>query len=127
MDGLPGTTVTRFCSSSLQTTRMAFHAIKAGEGTAFLSAGVESVSSLVRGSSDNVPGTQHPLFDGARERSAGRKVSNEAWQDPREEGLLPDVYLDMGETAENVVSLTGSRVNDRISGPFDPRIGPRQQ
>ncbi|GAB6919826.1 acetyl-CoA C-acetyltransferase [Rhodococcus erythropolis] len=107
MDGLPGTTVTRFCSSSLQTTRMAFHAIKAGEGTAFLSAGVESVSSLVRGSSDNVPGTQHPLFDGARERSAGRKVSNEAWQDPREEGLLPDVYLDMGETAENVVSLTG--------------------
>jgi acetyl-CoA C-acetyltransferase len=107
MDGLPGTTVTRYCSSSLQTTRMAFHAIKAGEGTAFLSAGVESVSSYVRGSSDHFPGTEHPLFDAARERTASRKVTGAAWSDPREDGLVPDVYLDMGETAENVASLTG--------------------
>ncbi|RHW26315.1 acetyl-CoA C-acetyltransferase [Nocardioides immobilis] len=107
IDTLPGTTVTRYCSSSLQTTRMAFHAIKAGEGTAYLSAGVESVSGFVRGSSDHFPGTEHPLFDSARERTAARKVSGAAWSDPREDGLVPDVYLDMGETAENVASLTG--------------------
>jgi len=107
IDTLPGTTVTRYCSSSLQTTRMAFHAIKAGEGTAYLSAGVESVSGFVRGSSDHFPGTEHPLFDSARERTAARKESGAAWSDPREDGLVPDVYLDMGETAENVASLTG--------------------
>ncbi len=44
LDGLPGTTVNRLCSSSLQTTRMAMHAIRAGEGDAFVSAGVECVS-----------------------------------------------------------------------------------
>jgi len=107
IDSLPGTTITRYCSSSLQTTRMAFHAIKAGEGTAYLSAGVESVSGYVRGSSDHFPGTEHPLFDSARERTAARKASGDAWSDPRADGLVPDVYLDMGETAENVVSLTG--------------------
>jgi len=107
MDHLPGTTITRYCSSSLQSTRMAFHAIRAGEGTAYLSAGVESVSSFVRGSSDHFPGTENPLFDSARERTAARKASNSPWSDPREDGLLPDVYLDMGETAENVVSVTG--------------------
>ena len=107
LDTLPGTTITRYCSSSLQTTRMAFHAIKAGEGTAYLSAGVESVSSFVRGSSDHFPGTENPLYDDARERTAARKLSNEPWSDPREDGLVPDVYLDMGETAENVASLTG--------------------
>ena len=107
MDTVPGTTITRYCSSSLQTTRMAFHAIKAGEGTAYLSAGVESVSSFVRGSSDHWPGTENPLFDDARERTAARKASGSAWTDPRDDGQVPDVYLDMGETAENVASLTG--------------------
>jgi acetyl-CoA C-acetyltransferase len=107
IDSLPGTTVTRYCSSSLQTTRMALHAIKAGEGTAYISAGVESVSSFVRGSSDHFPGTEHPLFDGASERTESRRLSGDAWSDPREDGLVPDVYIDMGETAENVASLTG--------------------
>jgi acetyl-CoA C-acetyltransferase len=107
LDTLPGTTITRYCSSSLQTTRMAFHAIKAGEGTAYLSAGVESVSSFVRGSSDHFPGTENPLYDDARARTAARKASNDPWSDPRADGLVPDVYLDMGETAENVASLTG--------------------
>ena len=107
MDTVPGTTITRYCSSSLQTTRMAFHAIKAGEGTAYLSAGVESVSSFVRGSSDHWPGTENPVFDDARERTAARKASGAAWTDPRDDGQVPDVYLDMGETAENVASLTG--------------------
>src|SRR5581483_10584830 len=54
-DHLPGATVTRYCSSSLQTTRMAFHAIKAGEGDVFISAGVECVSRYARGSSDGLP------------------------------------------------------------------------
>lgn len=107
MDRLPGTTVTRYCSSSLQTTRMAFHAIKAGEGTAYISAGVESVSSFARGSSDHFPGTENPLYATAMERTAARKASNSPWTDPREDDLLPDVYLDMGETAENVASFTG--------------------
>src|SRR5215470_3251239 len=51
--GLPGSTVNRYCSSSLQTTRMAFHAIKAGEGDAYISAGVECVSRFGKGSSDS--------------------------------------------------------------------------
>lgn len=69
-DFLPGTTVNRYCSSSLQTTRMAFHAIKAGEGDAFISAGVETVSRFAKGNSDSWPDTKNPLFDGAQERSA---------------------------------------------------------
>src|SRR6476661_944721 len=56
-DFLPGTTVNRFCSSSLQTTRMAFHAIKAGEGEVFVSAGVETVSRLFKGAANGLPGT----------------------------------------------------------------------
>src|SRR6201999_858808 len=60
-DNLPGTTVTRYCSSSLQTTRMAFHAIKAGEGDVFISAGVECVSRSVNGTSDP-RSAANPLF-----------------------------------------------------------------
>src|SRR3954447_13809935 len=71
-DFLPGTTITRYCSSSLQTTRMALHAIRAGEGDAFISAGVESVSSTVAGSSDSLPGTENPLFADAEARTAQR-------------------------------------------------------
>src|SRR5258707_8417913 len=69
-DQLPGTTVNRYCSSSLQTIRMAFHAIKAGEGDVFISAGVETVSRFVKGSSDSLPDTKNPLFDVAAQRTA---------------------------------------------------------
>src|ERR1700747_1019785 len=69
-DFLPGTTVNRYCSSSLQTTRMAFHAIKAGEGDAFISAGVESVSRFAKGNSDSWPDTKNQLFRTALERAA---------------------------------------------------------
>jgi len=69
-DFLPGTTVNRYCSSSLQTIRMAFHAIKAGEGDAFISAGVETVSRFIKGSSDSLPDTKNPLFDEAAQRTA---------------------------------------------------------
>src|SRR5450631_2132769 len=68
-DSLPGTTVTRYCSSSLQTTRMAFHAIKAGEADVFISAGVECVSRFVNGSSDSWPDTHHPVFADAEGRT----------------------------------------------------------
>src|ERR1700709_2115732 len=68
-DFLPGTTITRYCSSSLQTTRMAMHAIRAGEGDVFISAGVETVSRFAKGSSDGLPDTKNPLFDQARGRT----------------------------------------------------------
>src|SRR5271170_1683691 len=91
-DHLPGTTVTRYCSSSLQTTRMAFHAIKAGEGDAFISAGVECVSRFAKGSSDSWPDTKNPVFAVAEER-AGLLAEGGAdvWHDPRDEDDIPDI------------------------------------
>ncbi|WP_433498036.1 acetyl-CoA C-acetyltransferase [Sphaerimonospora sp. CA-214678] len=108
LDGVPGTTVTRYCSSSLQTTRMAFHAIKAGEGDVFISAGVETVSRFVKGSSDSLPDTANPLFEGAQGRTEeSAKGGTPVWHDPREDGDLPDIYIAMGQTAENVAALKG--------------------
>jgi acetyl-CoA C-acetyltransferase len=108
MDHLPGCTITRYCSSSLQTTRMALHAIKAGEGDVFISAGVETVSRTVKGSSDGLPDTMNPVFDEARGRTAHRaETGGGEWHDPREDGLLPDAYLAMGQTAENLAALKG--------------------
>ena len=108
MDHLPGCTVTRYCSSSLQTTRMALHAIKAGEGDVFISAGVETVSRSVKGSSDGLPDTHNPLFADAEARTAARAEQAGAdWHDPREDGLIPDAYIAMGQTAENLARLKG--------------------
>ncbi|MFC4058432.1 acetyl-CoA C-acetyltransferase [Planomonospora corallina] len=108
LDGVPGTTVNRYCSSSLQTTRMAMHAIKAGEGDIFISAGVECVSRLVKGSADGVTGTQNPAFDEATARTVKSSEGGApVWRDPREDGLLPDIYIAMGQTAENVAALKG--------------------
>jgi acetyl-CoA C-acetyltransferase len=108
MDHLPGCTVTRYCSSSLQTTRMAMHAIRAGEGDVFVSAGVETVSRGVKGTSDSWPETANPVFDEARARTAARaEQGGEGWHDPREDGLVPDVYMAMGQTAENLARLKG--------------------
>src|SRR6266571_1287582 len=76
-DHLPGTTITRYCSSSLQTTRMAFHAIKAGEGDVFISAGVECVSRFANGSSDSWPDTRNPVFAGAEQRGITRAEQDE--------------------------------------------------
>jgi acetyl-CoA C-acetyltransferase len=107
-DHLPGTTVNRYCSSSLQTTRTAFHAIKAGEGDAFISAGVECVSRLVNGSSDSWPDTHNAVFAEAEARTQSRAAGGgDAWHDPREDGAIPDIYIAMGETAENVAQLRG--------------------
>jgi acetyl-CoA C-acetyltransferase len=108
MDHLPGCTVTRYCSSSLQTSRMALHAIKAGEGDVFISAGVEMVSRFVKGNSDSLPDTHNPFFAEAEARTAAVAESEgSTWHDPREDGLVPDAYIAMGQTAENLARLKG--------------------
>jgi acetyl-CoA C-acetyltransferase len=106
-DHLPGATVTRYCSSSIQTTRMAFHAIKAGEGDVFVSAGVETVSRFVKGNSDSLPDTQNPVFAPAQARTEELAHGGVDWSDPRERGELPDAYMAMGQTAENVARMRG--------------------
>jgi acetyl-CoA C-acetyltransferase len=107
-DDLPGTTITRYCASSLQATRMAFHAIKAGEGDVFVSAGVEMVSRFGKGNSDSLPDTMNPVFEGAQQRTAERAQAETAdWYDPRHHEQLPDVYIAMGQTAENLAQLKG--------------------
>jgi acetyl-CoA C-acetyltransferase len=107
-DNLPGTTITRYCSSSLQSTRMAYHAIKAGEGDAYISAGVECVSRFGKGSSDSWPDTKNPVFAAAEDRAkALEKGGADTWHDPRGDGDIPDIYIAMGQTAENVAGLRG--------------------
>jgi acetyl-CoA C-acetyltransferase len=107
-DRLPGCTITRYCSSSLQTSRMALHAIRAGEGDVFISAGVETVSRSVKGSSDGMPDTHSPFFADAEARTAARaEKGGGGWTDPRSRGEVPDVYIAMGQTAENLARLKG--------------------
>jgi acetyl-CoA C-acetyltransferase len=100
---VPGTTVTRYCASSVQAMRMAAHAIKAGEGDVFVAAGVETVSRFVNGSSDSGP--HNPKFADAEARTtATAEAGAEEWSPV--EGL-PDTYIPMGQTAENVARLRG--------------------
>ena len=102
---VPGTTVTRYCASSLQTIRMAAHAIKADEGDVFVAAGVEMISRYKKGNSDSLPETMNPRFAEAGRRSAERaKGGADAWTKHQ---ALPDVYIAMGQTAENVAQLEG--------------------
>ena len=82
--GVPGATVNRFCASSLQTIRNAFHAIKAGEGDMYIAGGVEAVSRNV----ETGPFEFHHLLDGS-------------------EGSVYNVYIPMGLTAENVAEEYG--------------------
>jgi len=105
LDQVPGTTVNRYCSSSLQSTRMAFHAIRAGEGDVFVSAGVEAVSRYVYGKSDGMPSTKNDFFAEAMARTEGPGAG--PWRDPREQGAVPNLYVAMGITAENVAGLRG--------------------
>src|SRR6476659_7989670 len=104
---IPGTTITRYCSSSVQTSRMAFHAIKAGEGDAFISAGVETVSRFAKGTSDHIPDTRNPKFEDANARTDEYAQGGQDWRDPRDDGKLPDIYIAMGQTAENVARMRG--------------------
>ncbi|MFC5140794.1 acetyl-CoA C-acetyltransferase [Actinomycetospora rhizophila] len=108
LDRLPGATITRYCSSSLQTARMAAHAIRAGEGDVFLAAGVETVSRFEKGNSDAWPDTHNPLFADAEQRTADVAAAGATeWHDPRADGLYPDPYIAMGQTAENVALAEG--------------------
>jgi acetyl-CoA C-acetyltransferase len=115
---VPATTVNRFCASSLQTLRMAFHAIQAGEGDQYIAAGVEAVSRFGQGEDFQF----HPKLDGS-------------------EGSLFNVYIPMGFTAENVaerckvsreaqdewaVISQNRAVEARDNGHFDREIVPVQ-
>ena len=100
---VPGTTVNRYCASSLQAVRMAAHAIKAGEGDVFMACGVETVSRFKTGKADGMPDTKNPIFADAMARSAEvAEKGADAWAPA--EGL-PDFYIPMGQTAENVALL----------------------
>ncbi|MGA8787678.1 MAG: acetyl-CoA C-acetyltransferase [Paenarthrobacter sp.] len=109
MDRVPAATINRFCASSLQTLRMAFHAIKTGEANAIVSAGVESVSRYRNwaGAGETDTSNHNPLFGPAAQRTAARAASNIPWTDPRLGGRLPDIYISMGQTAENVATTYG--------------------
>ena len=108
LDNVPGTTITRYCASSLQTMRMAAHAIKADEGDVFIAAGVEMVSRYIKGNSDSLPDTMNPRFGEAAERTAARaEGTDETWSDSSRGDGLPDIYIAMGQTAENVAELEG--------------------
>jgi len=99
---VPGVTVNRYCSSSLQTIRMAAHAIRAGEGDVFVAAGVETVSRFASGASDSGKAV-NGLFSDAMERTAKRSErADEPWSPP---SGLPDIYIAMGQTAENVAEF----------------------
>jgi acetyl-CoA C-acetyltransferase len=101
LPNVPGVAVNRYCSSSLQTIRMAAHAIKAGEGDVFVAAGVETVSRYQYGASDTGP--HNPLFAEAEARTAARTpAAGDPWT-PLDG--LPDVYIAMGQTAENVAEF----------------------
>jgi acetyl-CoA C-acetyltransferase len=120
-DSVPATTVTRYCASSLQAIRMAMHAVRAGEGHAFVVAGVETVSRSRHGTSDSPPVDEsrdprdrsanpwvNPRFAEAQARTRARaEASTAPWLDPRDVGGLPDVYIAMGQTAENVAQHDG--------------------
>jgi acetyl-CoA C-acetyltransferase len=106
LDLVPGVTVNRYCSSSLQTIRMAAHAIKAGEGDVFIAGGVETVSRFGHGMSDGAPDTPNPKFLPSHERSKLRREGGQPDWTPLV-GDLPDVYIAMGQTAENVAEHSG--------------------
>jgi acetyl-CoA C-acetyltransferase len=107
-DHLPGLTVNRFCTSSLQAIAVAAQAIRCGDAQVVVAAGVESKSRLARGSSDSWPDTENPAFAAAMDRSARRaKGGAPSWQDPRLHGMAPDPYIAVGLAAENVADHYG--------------------
>lgn len=107
----PGATVNRYCASSLQTTRMAFHAIRAGEGDVFVSGGVEAVSRYFKGDTDGLPDTENQAFSTAQKRTSELVSQQGIWAE--QVGEMPDVYIAMGQTAENVAQLSGVTRRDQ--------------
>lgn len=111
----PGVTVNRYCSSSLQTIRMAAHAIKANEGDCFVSGGVECVSRFAGGISDGMPDTHNEKFDEAQARTVERAEGKGGdWSAP--DGTYPDIYIAMGQTAENVAEF--KKVSREVQDEF---------
>lgn len=106
-DQTPGVTVSRFCASSLHAIRSAAHAIRAGEGSVFVAAGIESISSFRSTDVDNLPSARCPRFFAAAERVEEQAAQGERWSDPRDSNRLPDIYISMGQTAENLAGLYG--------------------
>ncbi len=100
---LPGVSINRYCSSSLQTIRMAAHAIKAGEGDCFVAGGVETVSRYMYGAADT--GSHNEKYADAEARTASRSGEGTDMWTPAEG--VPDVYIAMGQTAENVAQFKG--------------------
>jgi acetyl-CoA C-acetyltransferase len=86
---------------------MAFHAIRAGEGDVYVSAGVETVSRFSKGTSDHIPDTRNPVFADATARTDELAQGGQQWHDPRQDDKLPDIYVAMGQTAENVAQIKG--------------------
>ncbi|MFC8438199.1 acetyl-CoA C-acyltransferase [Streptomyces griseoincarnatus] len=112
-DHVPGVTVNRFCTSSLQAIRMAAQAVRCGDADVVVAAGVESQSRLAHGSSDTWPGTENPVFQEAGRRTARRSGPIAGpWSDPREQGELPDPYIPVGLAAENTADLYGITRSD---------------
>ncbi|MSO32280.1 MAG: acetyl-CoA C-acetyltransferase [Ilumatobacteraceae bacterium] len=102
LDNVPGVTVNRYCSSSLQTIRMAAHAIRAGEGDCFIAAGVETVSRYQFGASDTAPNS---IFQEPGKRTKLRTEGGQPTWTPQQG--IADAYIAMGQTAENVVEVEG--------------------
>ena len=124
MPDVPGVTVHRYCASSLQTIRMAFHAIKAGEGDVFVAAGVETVSRYMYGMSDSGP--HNEAFAQAEARTAEQAKGATSWEPAPG---LPDIYIVMGQTAENVrlAEHIGRREMDEFAALSQQRAVNSQQ
>jgi acetyl-CoA C-acetyltransferase len=117
MDAVPAVTVNRFCASSLQATAMAAQAVKAGDGDAFLVAGVESTSST-----PPVVESAYPGFSEAARRADDIFEANRQWEDPRDRGQLPDIYISMGKTAEFVARQTGTTRQDQDEWALESQL-----
>ncbi|MET9496893.1 acetyl-CoA C-acyltransferase [Streptomyces sp. NPDC006552] len=105
-DHVPGVTVNRFCTSSLQAIRTAVQAVRCGDADVVIAAGVESQSRLAYGSSDTWPDTENPAFHTAGQRTHQRSQADPGpWHDPREDGAHPDPYIPVGLAAENTADL----------------------
>ena len=127
-DHLPGATITRYCSSSVQTTRMAFHAIKAGEGDVFISAGVETVSRFAKGNSDSLPDTMNPVFADAKARTDELAQGGQDWLDPRENGRRPGrLHRDGPDRRERRAAARPDRAGSSTSSACAARTSRRRR
>ena len=126
-DDVPGPTVNQFCAS-VQTARMAFHAIKAGEGDVFVSAGVECVSRYTAfgGAGVDPAETQNPLFADAQAAPPLRGEQRDLAR-PAGRWRTADIYIQMGQTAEHVATLCGITRPDQDEFGSSRRTGPSRR